>query len=260
MVYFRENLCKLVCPYGRFQVALLDRFSPIVTYDVKRGEPRKQNNEKVGQHKGDCIDCKLCVLVCPTGIDIRDGLQIGCLHCGLCVDACTNVMSKFKKETLIAYKTMEQIENPESKIQYLRPRTVIYGTILIVLTIIFSYLLYVRVPIYTTVIRDKAITNVYIPGTGWRNGYELHIGNLSFDPITTEIEIKSKYPIHVLTQDNEINIEPEGYKKIRYIIEYPESNGKPDRYTIPIEFIVKDKNNQNHTKVIKTYFTINPVS
>jgi cytochrome c oxidase accessory protein FixG len=259
MAYFRENLCRLVCPYGRFQVALLDRFSPIVTYDVNRGEPRKKPNEKVGQHKGDCIDCKLCVLVCPTGIDIRDGLQIGCLHCGLCVDACTNVMSKFNKETLISYKTMEQIDNPNSKIKYFRPRTVIYGTILTVLLFVFSYLLITRVPIYTSVLRDKAISNVYIPNQGWRNGYEVHIGNLSFNPLDAEIEVQSSYKFSILTESKEINIQPEGYEKVRIILEYPEVEGKPQGYSVPITFVIKDKNNPKHVKVVKSFFTF-PVS
>ncbi|MFN3604647.1 MAG: cytochrome c oxidase accessory protein CcoG [Leptonema sp. (in: bacteria)] len=256
MVYFRENLCKLVCPYGRFQTALLDKHSPIVTYDIQRGEPRKKHTEKVGQQKGDCIDCKLCTLVCPTGIDIRDGLQIGCLHCGLCVDACTTVMSKFNKETLISYKTVEQTINPNSKVQYLRPRTVIYGTILTVLVITFIFLVIVRVPIYTAVLRDKAISNVYIPNQGWRNGYEVHIGNLSFEPIDVELQIESKYPLHNLTETNEYHIRPEGYEKIRIILEYAESNGKLDRYSLPVSIIIKDKKNPKHKKIVKTYFTI----
>ncbi len=255
MVYFRENLCRLVCPYGRFQTALLDKHSPIVTYDVKRGEPRKQPSEKVGQQKGDCIDCKLCVLVCPTGIDIREGLQVGCLHCGLCVDACTTVMSKFNKETLIAYKTMEQIENPHSKIKYFRPRTAIYGSILTLLIIVFVYLLVVRVPIYTSVLRDKAISNIYIPNQGWRNGYEIHIGNLSFNPIDVEIQVESNHSFNKLIDSSEIHIKPEGYEKVRIILEYPESNGKLDKYSVPVSFIIVNKNNGKHKKVVKTYFT-----
>lgn len=255
MVYFRENLCKLVCPYGRFQTALLDKHSPIVTYDIKRGEPRKQPNEKVGQHQGDCIDCKLCVLVCPTGIDIREGLQVGCLHCGLCVDACTIVMGKFNKESLIAYKTMEQIENPQSKIQYFRPRTAIYGSILTILLITFIYLLIVRVPIYMSVLRDKAISNIYVPNQGWRNGYEIHIGNLSFEPIDVEIQIESKYSFVKLMESNQIHIKPEGYEKVRVILEYPENNGKLNTYSVPVSFIIVNKNNGKHKKVVKTYFT-----
>lgn len=255
MVYFRENLCRLVCPYGRFQTALLDKHSPIVTYDIKRGEPRKKPNEKVGQHQGDCIDCKLCTLVCPTGIDIRDGLQVGCLHCGLCVDACTIVMSKFKKETLISYKTIEQTVNPESEIKYIRPRTVIYGTILVILLVTFIYLLIVRVPIYTTVLRDKAISNVYIPNQGWRNGYEIHIGNLSFDPLDVEIQVESKYPLNKLIESEQIHIKPEGYEKVRVILEYSESNGKLESYSVPVSFIIINKNNSKHKKIVKTYFT-----
>ncbi|MCS7205989.1 MAG: cytochrome c oxidase accessory protein CcoG [Leptospiraceae bacterium] len=255
MVYFRENLCRLVCPYGRFQVALLDKHSPIVTYDIKRGEPRKQPGQKVGQHKGDCIDCKLCILVCPTGIDIREGLQVGCLHCGLCVDACTNVMGRFNKETLISYKTIDQVENPNSKVKYLRTRTVVYGTILIVLLTAFIYLLATRVPIYTSALRDKEISNIYIPGIGWRNGYEIHIGNLSFDPLDVEIDVVSDYNFIVLSGAKELQIKPEGYEKIRYIIEYSENQKKPNVSSVPLTFVIKDKNHPKHVKKVKTYFT-----
>ncbi len=255
MSYFRENMCRLVCPYGRFQTALLDRHSPIVTYDVKRGEPRKQKHEKVGQHKGDCIDCLLCNLVCPTGIDIREGLQVGCLHCGLCVDACTNVMSKFKKETLISYKTMEQIDNPNAKVKFLRPRTIIYGTILTILVFTFIYLLLIRVPIYATVLRDKSFFNVYVPSIGWRNGYEIHIGNLSFDSLEAEVKIESKYNFNILTESMERKIKPEGYDKFKVILEFPESNEKPVVKAIPIKFIVMNKNQPKYKKIIETQFT-----
>ncbi|GIX42931.1 MAG: hypothetical protein KatS3mg129_2664 [Leptospiraceae bacterium] len=120
----------------------------------------------------------------------------------------------------------------------------------------FFRIYYIKgVPIYTSVLRDKAITNIYIPKSGWRNGYEIHIGNLSFEPLTAEIEIQSPYNFRILNEIKEINIKPEGYEKLRVILEYPESQGKPEKFTIPVTFIIKDKNNPEHIKQVKSFFT-----
>jgi cytochrome c oxidase accessory protein FixG len=256
MAYFRENLCRLVCPYGRFQTALLDAHSPIVSYNVNRGEPRRdKKTQKVGQHKGDCIDCDLCNLVCPTGIDIREGLQIGCLACGLCVDACTTVMGKFKKETLIDYRTIEQVTNPGAKVHYLRGRTVVYGVILTILISAFTYLLVTRVPIYANAVRDKAITSIYVPGTGWQNGYEIHVGNLSHHDIDVRIDPEEGSPYKIIRTDESLHIPAGGYERVRYIVQYPESLGRPVANTMPIIFTVIDQANPKVKKMIKSTFT-----
>ncbi len=136
-VYFREQLCIVACPYGRLQSVLLDRFSLIVGYDRKRGEPR---GKKKSDDTGDCIDCKMCVITCPTGIDIRDGLQLECIGCAQCIDACDTVMDKIDRPRgLIRYSSQAAMEDGDRRV--VRPRVVLYPAILaIVLTLLAAKL------------------------------------------------------------------------------------------------------------------------
>jgi cytochrome c oxidase accessory protein FixG len=120
--WFREQICTFLCPYGRLQSILLDNESTIVAYDEKRGEPRGKPKHVTG----DCVDCKMCVKVCPTGIDIRQGLQMECIHCTQCIDACNRIMHKLDRApNLIGYKTLAELGGKKKKI--LRPRLFIYG-------------------------------------------------------------------------------------------------------------------------------------
>lgn len=123
--YFREQVCIVACPYGRWQSVLLDRQSLIVAYDAARGEPRMKHTKSRPADAGDCIDCGACVLTCPTGIDIRDGLQMECIHCTQCADACDSVMQKIGKPTgLIRYSSRDALEGKGR--HFLRPRVVLY--------------------------------------------------------------------------------------------------------------------------------------
>lgn len=126
--WFREQLCIVICPYGRLQSALIDEHSLVIGYDEKRGEPRGKA-KTVGA--GDCIDCNRCVQVCPTGIDIRQGLQMECIGCSACVDACDSVMDKLKRPRgLIRYDSMEGLEGRKTK--YVRPRMILYTVLLLI--------------------------------------------------------------------------------------------------------------------------------
>jgi cytochrome c oxidase accessory protein FixG len=130
--YFREQTCTLACPYGRLQTVLLDRQSLIVGYDVKRGEPRGQPRRRlpVVESRGDCVDCSACVAVCPTGIDIRDGLQMECIGCAQCIDACDTVMDKLgKPRGLIGYTSQDGLAG--KAVRLLRGRTILYPALLI---------------------------------------------------------------------------------------------------------------------------------
>jgi cytochrome c oxidase accessory protein FixG len=130
--YFREQTCLIVCPYGRWQAALVDRQSLIVAYDEQRGEPRALGVKHRADDAGDCIDCKACVQTCPTGIDIRDGLQMECVQCTQCIDACDDVMTRIGKPTgLIRYSTQDSIAGQPRKV--LRPRIILYPAVLLVL-------------------------------------------------------------------------------------------------------------------------------
>src|SRR5690606_9851180 len=127
--YFREQMCTVACPYARLQSVLLDKSSLVVGYDFKRGEPRGN-----GRHTGgDCIDCKACVVTCPTGIDIRDGLQLECVACTQCIDACDSVMTKLHKPTgLIRYGSQTWFET-HTPSRLLRPRVLAYPVLLVAL-------------------------------------------------------------------------------------------------------------------------------
>ena len=150
-VFFREQLCTLVCPYGRMQSVLLDRDSLIVAYDRRRGEPRgraaaRKALEAEGKAAGDCVECTMCTQVCPTGIDIRDGLQLECVQCAQCIDACDDIMSKLGKPGgLIRYSTQNRIEHAVKG--GFRYRLVIYPVLLVGLATLLAVLLARRAPV-----------------------------------------------------------------------------------------------------------------
>ncbi len=155
--WMREQVCKYMCPYARFQGAMFDKDTLIISYDNKRGEPRgtiRANSDYKVEGLGDCINCTKCVQVCPTGIDIREGLQYECIGCSACIDACNNVMKKMDyPEGLIRYTTQHAIEGKQSRI--LRPRVVIYFTILVLFSSLFVFTLSQRKSIDLDIIRDR---------------------------------------------------------------------------------------------------------
>jgi cytochrome c oxidase accessory protein FixG len=172
--WMREQVCKYMCPYARFQSAMFDKDTLIISYDTLRGEPRgsrKRSADPQALGIGDCIDCTLCVQVCPTGIDIRDGLQYDCIACSACIDACDDVMDKMGyTKGLIRYTTENAMHGKQTHI--LRPRIVIYAVILAVIMAFFGYSISQRVALGLDVIRDRnrlfretdegLIENVYV--------------------------------------------------------------------------------------------------
>lgn len=149
--YFREQTCIVACPYGRWQSVLLDRQSMIVAYDVERGEPRARGKVQA-EGAGDCIDCGACVQTCPTGIDIRDGLQMECIHCTQCADACDEIMRRVERpEGLIRYTTRDALEGVPSR--RLRPRVVLYPAALVLFLGAFAYAIASRADAEVTLLR-----------------------------------------------------------------------------------------------------------
>jgi cytochrome c oxidase accessory protein FixG len=149
--YFREQMCTVICPYARLQSVLLDRRSLVIGYDVKRGEPRSKGKQKPGN--GDCIDCQACVVACPTGIDIRQGLQLECIACAQCVDACDSIMARIHKPSgLIRYASQDTLETGR-KASLLRPRVVIYSLLLLALLAILTNALLVKPGAEVTILR-----------------------------------------------------------------------------------------------------------
>ncbi|QDU66785.1 cytochrome c oxidase accessory protein CcoG [Engelhardtia mirabilis] len=154
--FFREQMCTLACPYGRLQSVLLDKDSMIVGYDARRGEPRgKLKKGAQAEGRGDCVDCKLCVQVCPTGIDIRDGLQLECVGCTQCIDACDGVMDKIgKPRGLIRYSSENRLAGIAPKL--LRPRVVLYPIVLVVMLSAFGFALAKRSPLEIELLRVRS--------------------------------------------------------------------------------------------------------
>ena len=183
--FLREQVCKYMCPYARFQSAMFDKDTLIVTYDEARGEPRGPRIKTVdykAKGLGDCIDCTLCVQVCPVGIDIRDGLQYECIGCGLCVDACNNVMDKMNyPRGLIKFSTQNGIAKGWTQSQILRrvmrPRVLIYSTVLIALCVGMLVSIISRTPLKVNVVRDRAALSRIVAGGKLENIYRLQIMN-----------------------------------------------------------------------------------
>jgi len=183
--WMREQVCKYMCPYARFQSAMFDKDSLIITYDVGRGEPRgarHKDDPATAKALGDCIDCSMCVQVCPTGIDIRKGLQYECIGCAACVDACNSVMDKIgAPRGLVRYWTDHAMTNRWTAEQIFshmfRPRVLIYTSVLIVIVSIFFGALLTRLPVKMDVIRDRGSMGREIENGMIENVYRLQLMN-----------------------------------------------------------------------------------
>jgi cytochrome c oxidase accessory protein FixG len=183
--FMREQVCKYMCPYARFQGAMFDKDTLIVTYDTARGEPRGSRGRDVdykAKGLGDCINCTMCVQVCPTGIDIRDGLQLECIACGACIDACDEVMEKVGYAPgLIKYTTEHAVERQWGKADIIRrafrPRIWIYATIWLALIIAFFVSLGLRSDFKVNVVRDRATLARMVDGGQIENVYRIQVMN-----------------------------------------------------------------------------------
>lgn len=205
--WFREQFCTVLCPYARFQSVLMDDNSLVVGYDRVRGEPRGKikKNESTNSEHGDCVDCGLCVRVCPTGIDIRNGLQLECINCTACIDACNSIMEKVGRPLgLIRYDTESRLKG--GKIRIVRPRVVIYASVLVVALLVFSYKLSYRELSEIQIVRG-ALDSSYntLPNDVISNHLHVHISNksgelrkyefISPDPMVALVTPVSPFPV-----------------------------------------------------------------
>jgi len=182
--WLREQVCKYMCPYARFQSSMFDRDTLIITYDTERGEPRGPLSKNKHGNSGSCIDCSLCVQVCPTGIDIRNGLQYECIGCAACIDACNIVMDKTAQPRgLIRYSTEramdEHLTPTEIRRRAMRPRVRIYTAVLGLIIIAACTSLYLRTPLKLDVIRDRGSMGREVEDGMIENVYRLQIMNTS---------------------------------------------------------------------------------
>lgn len=191
----REQVCIYMCPWPRIQGAMLDSHSLQVTYRRDRGETRGPHKKGASwEGRGDCVDCNQCVVVCPMGIDIRDGAQLECINCGLCIDACDEVMLKVERpKGLIAYDTDSAVADREAGrkavYQVIRPRTIFYTLALCLVSGIMLWGLTHRSPIDLQILRDRNPTFVVLHDGAIRNGYTLKIANHAFADATAEIRL-----------------------------------------------------------------------
>jgi cytochrome c oxidase accessory protein FixG len=221
--FMREQVCKYMCPYARFQSAMFDRDTLIVSYDEERGEPRgvrAKGADARAQGLGDCIDCSLCVQVCPTGIDIRHGLQYECIGCGLCVDACDTVMDKLAyPRGLVRYATQNGMAQHWSSRQIvrrvLRPRVLIYTSVLALLCVGLLTSLVLRTPFKVDVVRDRGTMARIVEGGEIENIYRLQIMNATEKAQRYHIAARGLDGLHVVSVEDPVEV---GSVESRWIV------------------------------------------
>ncbi|ARP94986.1 cytochrome c oxidase accessory protein CcoG [Bordetella genomosp. 13] len=200
--FMRETVCKYMCPYARFQSVMVDRDTLVVTYDRERGDPRGGRSRKADHHAaglGDCVDCHLCVQVCPTGIDIRDGLQYMCIGCGACIDACEPVMDKMQyPRGLIRYTSERAMQSRRPGVRVLRPRVLAYGALLLVLASGLMAALAMRNPLRMDVLRDRGVLGREVAGGLVENVYQLQLINTSREPLSLRLSASGMDGLTVL--------------------------------------------------------------
>ena len=221
--WFREQACVYVCPYGRLQSALIDKNSIVVAYDDKRGEPRgKMQKGQISESKGDCIDCGNCVRVCPTGIDIRNGIQLECVGCTNCIDACNKIMTNIKKpKGLIKYASLSSIqEGIKFKIT---PRIIFYIVILSVLLSVFGFLVLNRTDVEATILRARGSTYVVKENGAIVNIFTMKIMNKTFVERNLTLRTENHKGIFNFAGTDKLVLKADGILEGTFLLEIPQS-------------------------------------
>lgn len=191
--WMREQVCKYMCPYARFQSVMYDRDTLAVYYDFNRGEPRgprKPGSDYKASGLGDCIDCSWCVQVCPVDIDIREGLQLECINCGLCVDACNSVMDKMSyPRGLIRFTSEDELQT--GKTRFWRPRLFGYIFAVAAMATVFGYTVATRSPVSIDILRDRGARMYRLAGEEVQNVYTVKINNMDAQAHTYEISLQA---------------------------------------------------------------------
>jgi cytochrome c oxidase accessory protein FixG len=190
--YMREQVCKYMCPYARFQSAMFDRNTLVISYDGARGEPRGSRSRKADPRKeglGDCVDCTVCVQACPTGIDIRNGLQLECIACAACIDACDEVMQRMHYAPgLVRYATQNSLDGKPTRI--VRPRSLIYGALLLALIVGFGIAVAERQLLGIDVIRDRNSLYRQLDDGSIENVYTVRLINKDMEAHTLRLGVR----------------------------------------------------------------------
>ena len=246
--FLREQVCKYMCPYARFQGVMFDPDTLVITYDPERGEPRGARRKGVDAKAaglGDCVDCGLCVVVCPTGIDIRKGQQYECIGCGACIDACDPVMDKVGlPRGLIRYTTENALAKhwtPKEVLAHLvRPRIILYSVILIGIVVASAWSLATRVPLKVDVIRDRSLLAREADDGRIENVYNLKIMNTTEEPKRYTLSVEGMEGVE-LAGERVVTVGSAENQEVTVVVRVPPESGKKGANTI--YFDIKAENN-----------------
>jgi cytochrome c oxidase accessory protein FixG len=224
--WFREQFCIIMCPYGRFQSVLMDDDSLTVSYDPVRGEPRR-GSVKTGETEGDCINCYKCVAVCPTGIDIRNGLQLECIGCTACIDACDEVMEKIEKpKGLIRYATGSALKGLKTK--WFKPRVAIYAVLLVAVVSALTVSISRREDIVVTILRGKDNPFQLIKNDDGSeeiiNHFKMHIKNQTFDDVSIKMSLPEdlkRMHVEIISQSESFDVGAGKDLTIHFFVKFP---------------------------------------
>lgn len=240
--FMREQVCIGFCPYSRIQGAMIDTETIVPTYDVDRGEPRgRLKRVKPGEEApqlGDCIDCNLCVAVCPTGVDIRKGQQFGCITCGLCIDACDSVMEKIKKpKGLIRYASLAEFAGKPFVPYLKRPRVIVYSTIMTFAAAMLIWGLSTMSAMDVKVLHERAPLFVLMSDRTIQNKYYVKVVDKGNEPLDVKITVEGPESL-VYNVDDLLHIEPGQVATATLLVRIPKKDLKETN--TPVRIIVQD--------------------
>ncbi len=225
--HLREQVCKYMCPYARFQSAMFDKDTLVISYDAQRGEPRggRRRGTAPARHQGDCIDCTLCVQVCPTGIDIRKGLQYECIACAACIDACDDVMDKVgSPRGLIRYTTEHAMAGKQTRLA--RPRLFVYGALLTLAAGTIGYSLLTRTPLILDVIRDRNALYREVRGDWVENAYTIKVINEDNKAHHYRLQAEGIAQLELVAPAGDIDVPPGSVANVPVRLQAPASNAQ----------------------------------
>ena len=239
--FLREQVCFWLCPYARIQGVMLDRTTVLPTYDEHRGEPRgrlQKGGDAAQRTSGDCVDCKQCVAVCPTGIDIRNGQQEGCITCALCIDACDEVMDKVgRPRGLIRYASLDEMEGKSTRPLLKRPRVWVYTTILALALSGIFYGMSSLDAIDLKVLHERAPLFVTLSDGSVQNKYTLKVLNKMPESLVVRIGVTGPEGLTVMPADEPVNVHGGGVSAAGIFVKVPGKNLKKEQE--PITFRIE---------------------
>lgn len=236
--FMREQVCFWLCPYARLQGVMYDQDTVLPAYDAERGEPRGKlkKGQQEDETKGSCIDCKVCVAVCPTGIDIRKGQQEGCITCGLCIDACDSIMDKTNQPRgLIRYASYKELHHDKNVLaMYKRPRVIIYSLILLTALSGIIYGFFTLSPTEFQVIHDRQPLYVRLSDGGIQNKYTLKLLNKTKEPIDVRYDVEGLEGATLHGMGDKITVQPGKVVPVTALVRVPDD--KVQKGLVPIQF------------------------